>query len=188
MASPPPFDRDDLQKRMKGAVATLKQEFNGLRTGRASASLLDPIVVEAYGSTMPLSQVGTVNVPEPRMLTVQVWDKGLVVAVEKAIRQAGLGVNPQVDGQLIRIPIPALTEERRKELAKLGHKYAEAARVAARNVRRDGMDVLKKLVKDGQMGQDEEKRLEVEVQRMTDSIVKEIDQALHAKEQEIMQV
>ncbi len=184
----PGFNRDELLKRMKGAVATLKQEFNGLRTGRASVNLLDPVHVEAYGSNMPLNQCATVNTPEPRMITVQVWDKGLVVSVEKAIRAAGLGLNPQIDGQLIRLPIPPLTEERRKELAKLAHKYAEAARVAVRNVRRDGMDILKKAAKDGKVGQDDEKRLEEEVQKMTDGVIKEIDGTLQAKEQEIMQV
>ncbi|NWH08943.1 MAG: ribosome recycling factor [Alphaproteobacteria bacterium] len=183
-----PFNKDDLQKRMKGAAATLKQEFNGLRTGRASVSLLDPVMVDAYGSAMPINQVGTVNTPEPRMITVQVWDKGLVIPVDKAIRAAGLGVNPQVDGTLIRIPIPPLTEERRKELVKLAHKYAESARVAVRNVRRDGMDALKKMEKDGKIGQDEHKRLEEEVQKITDASIKEIDEALQVKEKEIMQV
>src|SRR5262245_56000080 len=152
------FDLDDLQKRMHGAVAALKHEFSGLRTGRASVSLLDPIQVEAYGNNMPLNQVGTVNAPEPRMLTVQVWDRSMVIAVDKAIRSAGLGLNPQVDGQLIRIPIPPLTEDRRKELTKIAHKYAEGAKVAVRNLRREGMEVLKKLEKDHQMGEDEHKK------------------------------
>lgn len=188
MAAPQKLDKDDIQKRMKGAVNTLKSEFNGLRTGRASASLLDPVQVDAYGSNMPLNQVATVNVPEPRMITVQVWDKGLIIAVDKAIRAAGLGVNPQSDGQLIRIPIPPLTEDRRKELVKLAHKYGEQAKVAIRQVRRDGMDQLKKLEKDHHVSEDERKRLEDEVQKMTDTIIKEVDDSLQAKEREIMQV
>jgi ribosome recycling factor len=188
MATPGKLDKDDILKRMKGAVATLKHEFNGLRTGRASATLLDPVHVEAYGQNMSLTQVATINVPEPRMITVQVWDKGLVIAVDKAIRAAGLGINPQADGQLIRIPIPPLTEDRRKELAKLAHKYAEGARVAVRQVRRDGMETLKKLEKDHHISKDEHKRLEDEVQKMTDNVVKEVDEALASKEREIMQV
>ena len=182
------FDLEDLQKRMKGAVAQLKHEFAGLRTGRASVSLLDPVQVDAYGSNMPLSQVGTVNAPEARMLTVQVWDRGLVVSVDKAIRAAGLGLNPQVDGQLIRIPIPPLTEDRRKELTKIGHKYAEGAKVAVRNIRRDGMELLKKLEKEHQISEDEHKKHSDEVQGATDSHVKEIDDALAQKEKEIMRV
>lgn len=182
------FDLEDLQKRMKGAVATVKHEFAGLRTGRASVSLLDPIQVDAYGSNMPINQVGTVNAPEPRMLTVQVWDRGLVVAVDKAIRAAGLGLNPQVDGQLIRIPIPPLTEDRRKDLTKIAHKYAEQAKVAVRNIRRDGMELLKKLEKDHQISEDEHKKHADKVQGATDSHVKEIDDALANKEKEIMQV
>ncbi len=173
---------------MDGAVATVKSEFSGLRTGRASTHLLDPFQVEAYGNMMPLNQVGTVSVPEPRLLTVQVWDKSMVKAVDKAIRDAGLGLNPQPDGQLIRIPIPELNEERRKELAKLASKYAEAARVAVRNVRRDGMDLLKRLEKDHKIGQDEHHTLGEELQKLTDHHIKDIDSALHAKEQEIMQV
>lgn len=182
------FNKDEILKRMKGAVATLKQEFNGLRTGRASVNLLDPVHVEAYGANMPLNQVATVNTPEPRMITVQVWDKGLVVAVEKALRAANLGINPVVDGALIRLPMPALTEDRRKELVKLAHKYAEAARIAVRNVRRDGMDQLKKMAKDGHVGEDQVKHHEDEVQKLTDSVIKEIDASLQHKEQEIMQV
>jgi ribosome recycling factor len=182
------FDLEDLQKRMKGAVATLKHEFAGLRTGRASVSLLEPVHVDAYGSSMPLAQVGTVNAPEARMLTVQVWDRGLVVSVDKAIRSAGLGLNPQVDGQLIRIPIPPLTEDRRKELTKIAHKYAEQAKVAVRNIRRDGMELLKKLEKDHQMSEDEHKKHGDKVQTATDAHVKEIDDALAQKEKEIMQV
>lgn len=181
------FDTDDLERRMHGAMEALRREFSGLRTGRASAALLDPIVVEVYGAEMPLNQVGTVSVPEPRMLTVQVWDKGNVEAVDKAIRSAGLGLNPMQDGQLIRIPIPELNEERRVELSKLGHKYAEQARVAVRNVRHHGMDDLKKAEKDG-MSQDEHKMWAQEVQDMTDRNIKDIDDLLQHKEQEIMQV
>jgi len=180
-------DLEDLQRRMDGALAALKTEFGGLRTGRASANLLEPITVEAYGAQTPISQVGTVNVPEPRMLSVQVWDKGLVGRVEKAIRESGLGVNPVVDGQTVRIPIPALTEERRSELAKLAGKYAEQARVAVRNVRRDGMEALKKAEKAG-MGEDESKTWSGEIQELTDRMVKRVDEMLETKEQEIMQV
>jgi len=182
------YNKDEINRRMNGAVATLKGEFAGLRTGRASPALLDPVTVEAYGSPMPISQVGTVGAPEPRLLTVQVWDKGLVKAVDKAIRDAGLGLNPQADGQLIRIPIPELNEERRRELAKLASKYAEHARVAVRNVRRDGMEVLKKLEKDHKIGQDEHHKLGEELQKLTDAHIRDIDGTLHAKEQEIMQV
>jgi len=182
------YNKEEMNRRMNGAVATLKTEFAGLRTGRASPHLLDPVSVEAYGNPMPINQVGTVSAPEPRLLTVQVWDKGLVKAVDKAIREAGLGLNPQPDGQLIRIPIPELNEERRKELAKLASKYAEHARVAVRNVRRDGMEVLKKLEKDHKIGQDEHHKLGDELQKLTDAHIKDIDGALHAKEQEIMQV
>ena len=182
------FDLEDLQKRMKGAVAQAKHEFAGLRTGRASVGLLDPIHVDAYGSNMPLAQVGTVNAPEARMLTVQVWDRGLVVSVDKAIRSAGLGLNPQVDGQLIRIPIPPLTEDRRKDLTKIAHKYAEGAKVAVRNIRRDGMELLKKLEKEHQMSEDEHTKNADKVQTATDAHVKEIDDVLAQKEKEIMQV
>ncbi len=182
------FDLEELQKRMKGGVATLRHEFAGLRTGRASVSLLDPIHIDAYGNSMPLNQVGTVNAPEPRMLTVQVWDRGLVIAVDKAIRSAGLGLNPQVDGQLIRIPIPPLTEDRRKELSKIAAKYSEQAKVAVRNIRRDGMELLKKLEKDHQMSEDEHKKHADKVQSATDAHVKEIDDLLTQKEKEIMQV
>jgi ribosome recycling factor len=188
MAQSKPFDLDDINKRMNGAVATLKHEFAGLRTGRASVTLLDPITVDAYGSSMPLNQVATINAPEPRMLTVQVWDRGLASAVDKAIRSAGLGLNPQVDGQLLRIPIPPLTEDRRKELSKIGAKYAESARVAVRNIRRDGMEHLKALEKEHQISEDEHKKKHDLVQKATDSHVKEIDDALAAKEKEIMQV
>ena len=182
------FDKADLERRMQGAATVLKKEFGGLRTGRASASLLDPIVVNAYGSQMPLNQVATVSVPEPRMLSVQVWDKDLVNAVDKSIRESDLGLNPVVEGQLLRLPIPELNEERRQELAKVAAKYAEQARVAVRNVRRDGMDQLKKLEKDGEMGQDEHHALANEVQELTDVTIKEIDDALASKEAEIMQV
>ena len=188
MAETAGFDKEDVNRRMNGAVATLKGEFSGLRTGRASAALLDPVMVEAYGNLMPISQVGTVGTPEPRLLTVQVWDKSMVKAVDKSIRDAGLGLNPQVDGQLLRIPIPELNEERRKELAKLASKYAEQARIAVRNVRRDGMEVLKKLEKDHKIGQDEHHKLGDELQKLTDAHIRDIDAALHAKEQEIMQV
>jgi ribosome recycling factor len=182
------FDKNEMNRRMAGAVATVKNEFTGLRTGRASPTLLEPVTVEAYGQQMPIAQVGSISTPEPRLLTVQVWDKGMVKAVDKAIRDAGLGLNPQVDGQLLRIPIPELNQDRRKELAKLAHKYAEAGRIAVRNVRRDGMDLLKKLEKDHKIGQDEHRKLGDELQKFTDDHVKEIDGLLHTKEQEIMQV
>ncbi len=185
------MSKPDLAKfkdRMSKAVDALKEEFAGLRTGRASAGLLEPVMVEAYGSTMPLTGVAAISVPEPRMITVSVWDKGLTVAVEKAIRNAGLGLNPIVDGQTLRVPIPALTEDRRKELAKLAGKYAEQQRIAVRNVRRDAMEELKKLEKDGIISQDEQKRGGEEVQGFTDQAIKRIDDALKIKEQEIMQV
>ncbi len=179
---------NELRRRMDGALEALRREFGGLRTGRASAHLLDPIVVKAYGSDMPLLQVGTVNVPEPRMITVQVWDKGLVQAVEKAIRDSNLGLNPQSDGQLIRLPIPELSQERRQELTKLAHKYAEHGRVAVRNVRRDGMDALKKMEKDGKMSQDDHRHQSDAVQKLTDDHIKKVDETLAAKEREILQV
>jgi ribosome recycling factor len=182
------YSKDELSRRMNGAVSTLKTELAGLRTGRASPALLEPVKVEAYGNPMPISQLGTVSTPEPRLLTVQVWDKGLVKAVDKAIRDAGLGLNPQVDGQLLRIPIPELNEERRKELVKLAHKYAEQGRIAVRNVRRDGMEALKKAEKDHKIGQDEHRKIGEELQKLTDAHIHDVDQALHAKEQEIMQV
>jgi ribosome recycling factor len=182
------YSKDELDRRMNGAVATLKSELAGLRTGRASAALLDPVKVEAYGNSVPINQVGSIATPEARMITVQVWDKGLAKAVDKAIRDAGLGLNPQMDGQLLRIPLPELNQERRKELSKLAAKYAEAARVAVRNVRRDGMDLLKKLEKDGKIGQDDHHTKGDELQKLTDAHVKDIDTALHTKEQEIMQV
>jgi ribosome recycling factor len=178
----------DFEKRMDGALEALKKEFAGLRTGRASTTLLDPVMVEAYGQRMPLNQVGTVSAPEPRMLSVTVWDKGMVTAVAKAIREAGLGLNPLPDGSLVRIPIPELNEERRKELGKVAHKYAEQAKVAVRNVRRDGMEALKKAEKDHQISQDEHRKLNEDVQKMTDRHVKLVDDALLAKEKEIMTV
>jgi ribosome recycling factor len=174
--------------RMDKAVAALKEEFGSLRTGRASATLLDQVSVDAYGSQMPINQVGSVSVPEPRSITVSVWDKGLIVSVEKAIRNAGLGLNPVVEGQNLRIPIPPLTEERRKDLAKLAGKYAEQQRIAVRNVRRDAMDDLKKAEKDHAITQDEHKRMETDVQKLTDEAIKRVDEALKTKEQEIMQV
>jgi ribosome recycling factor len=183
----PAYDKADIKRRMHGAVEVLKHDLGGLRTGRASISLVDPIHVEVYGANMPLNQVATVSAPEPRLLTVQVWDRSNVNAVEKAIRSAGLGINPITDGQLIRLPIPDLTEERRKELAKLAHQYAEKGRVAVRNVRRDGMDALKTDEKKGEISQDEHKRLETEVQKMTDETIAEIDAAMTAKEKEILQ-
>lgn len=183
-----PFNLDDIKKRMDGALAALKTEYTGLRTGRANIHLLDPIHVDAYGASTPLNQVGAVSAPEPRMLSVQVWDRGVVSAVEKAIRNAGLGVNPIVDGQTIRVPIPPLNEERRKELAKLAGKYAEAARVAIRNVRRDGMEHLKKLEKDGDISQDQHKKFAEQVQQATDQFVRSVDSTLETKEEEIMQV
>lgn len=185
MADP---DLSDIVRRMDGANEALRRELAGLRTGRASPSLLEPLTVEAYGSTMPLPQVGTVGVPEPRMLTVQVWDRAVVKAVEKAIRESGLGLNPQTDGQLIRVPIPELNEERRRELSKIAGKYAEQARVAVRNVRRDGMELLKRMEKDGELSQDEHKRWHDEIQRFTDEHIKTIDETYAAKEKEILQV
>ena len=182
------FDIKDLKRRMDGALQAVKHEFGGLRTGRASASLLEPITVEAYGSSMPMTQVGTISVPEARMLSVQVWDKGLVSAVEKAIRNSGLGLNPMVDGQLVRVPVPELNEERRQELTKVAGKYAEQGRIAVRNVRRDGMEALKRLEKDGEISQDEHKAWADDLQKATDQHIKLIDEALKAKEQEIMQV
>ena len=183
---PASIDKADLQRRMHGAVEALKHDLVGLRTGRASTALLDPIMVEVYGAQMPLNQVATVSVPEARLLTVQVWDKSNVQPVEKAIRSAGLGLNPITDGQLVRLPIPELTEERRKELAKLVGQYAEKARIAARNVRRDGMDHLKTDEKKHDISEDERKRLEGEVQKMTDQTISEIDVAAEAKEKEIL--
>ena len=182
------FDIDDIQRRMDGALAALKRDFSGLRTGRASTALLDALDVDAYGSQMPIDQVGTVSVPEPRLLTIQVWDKGLVGAVEKSIRESELGLNPQSEGQLIRIPIPDLSEERRLEIKKIAAKYAEQARISVRNVRRDGMDQLKKAEKGGEISQDDQRIYGDELQDMTDNHVKKIDETLAQKEEEIMQV
>ncbi len=181
-------DLNDLNRRMDGAVSVLKSELSGLRTGRASIALLDPITVEAYGSTMPINQVATVSVPESRMISVQVWDKTMVGAVDRAIRESSLGLNPVVDGQLLRLPIPELNEERRLELAKIAHKYAEQARIAVRHVRRDGMETLKKLEKDGVMSQDEHHAQADEIQLLTDAHIEGIDQVLAQKEEEIKQV
>ncbi|MCK6418522.1 MAG: ribosome recycling factor [Alphaproteobacteria bacterium] len=182
------FNKDDIKRRMDAAVDVLHKEFAGLRTGRASAGMLDPVMVEAYGSKMPLNQVGTVSVPEPRMLVVQVWDGSQVKAVEKAIRDAGLGLNPQPEGNNIRIPIPDLSQERRAELQKVAGKYAEAARVSVRNIRRDGMDSLKKMEKDKATSEDEIKRMSDEVQKLTDQAINKIDTMLSDKEKDIMKV
>ena len=181
------LDVDDLTRRMDGAMTALKSEFASLRTGRASSSMLDPIMVEAYGQKTPINQVGTVNVPEPRMVTINVWDKSLVELVDKAIRESGLGINPQMNGTLIMLPIPELNEERRKELSKVAAQYAEQARVAIRNIRKDGMDQVKKYKSDG-MSMDDQKFWESEVQEMTDDYVKRIDSFLNSKQDEIMQV
>ena len=183
----PTYNKGDIQRRMHGAVEVLRHDLGGLRTGRASTTLLDPIHVDVYGSNMPLNQVATVSAPEPRMLSVQVWDRGNISAVEKALRNADLGINPIVDGQNIRLPIPDMTEERRKELAKLAHQYAEKAKIAVRNVRRDGMDHLKQDEKKHEISQDEHKRLETEVQKLTDETIAEIDSVLAAKDKEILQ-
>ncbi|WP_174296831.1 ribosome recycling factor [Sphingomonas bacterium] len=182
----PAYDKSDLERRMTGAVESLKHDLGGLRTGRASVTLLDPVNVVVYGSSMPLNQVATVSAPEPRMLSVQVWDKTNVGPVEKAIRSAGLGLNPINDGQTLRLPIPDLTEDRRKELAKLANQYAEKARIAVRNVRRDGMDSLKTDEKKGVFGEDERKRNETEVQKLTDTTIADLDAAAGAKEKEIL--
>ena len=178
----------ELRRRMEGAVEVLRKEFGGLRTGRASASLLDPVHVEAYGNKMPLAQVGSVSVPEPRLILVQVWDKGNVKATEKAIREAGLGLNPQVDGATVRVPVPDLSEERRKELTRVAAKYTEQARVSVRNVRRDGLDLLKKQEKDGTITQDQHRKLEKDIQNLTDTTVKRVDEMLAVKDKEILQV
>lgn len=181
------LDTDDLTRRMDGAIAALKTEFASLRTGRASTSMLDPIQVEAYGVMTPINQVGTVNVPEPRMVTINVWDKSMVSKVEKAIRESGLGINPQLNGPIIMLPIPELNEERRRELTKVAGHYAESARVAIRNVRRDGMDQIKKAKGDG-LSEDDQKFWETEVQELTDRFIKAVDGALETKQGEIMQV
>jgi len=179
---------DDLKRRMDGAVTAFRHELGGLRTGRASISLLEPVTVEAYGSVVPINQVGNISVPEPRMLSISIWDKSMVGAVERAIRDCGLGLNPITDGTTLRIPLPELNEERRRELVKIAHQYAEQARIAVRHVRRDGMDDLKKSEKDGEIGQDESRSLSDKVQKLTDDIIAEIDKVLASKEAEIMQV
>jgi ribosome recycling factor len=179
---------NDLRRRMDGALEVLRKEFGGLRTGRASTSLLEPVQVNAYGGVVPLNQVASVNVPEPRMISVQVWDRGVVKAVDKAIREAGLGLNPQTEGQVIRVPIPELNEERRRELTRVAAKYAEQARVSVRNVRRDGTEALRKLEKDGEISQDEHRKLDREVQHLTDDHIKRIDETLAQKDKEILQV
>ena len=182
------FDLADVKRRMQATIQSYKHDLGGLRTGRASANMLDPINVDAYGAMMPLNQVATVTVPEPRLLSVQVWDRGLAMAVDKAIRESSLGLNPQTEGQVIRVRIPELNEQRRKEMVKVAHKYAEEARVAVRHVRRDGLDLLKKLEKDGKMSEDDAARQSDQVQKATDQSIVEIDQILGAKEKEIMQV
>ena len=178
----------DLRRRMDGALEVLRKEFGGLRTGRASASLLEPITVPAYGGTLPLNQVANISVPEPRMITVQVWDRAMVKAVDKAIRESGLGLNPQTEGQVIRVPIPDLNEERRRELTRVSARYAEQARVSVRNVRRDGIDVLKRREKETDITQDQQRKLQQEVQHLTDDYIRRIDDALEQKDREILQV
>ena len=187
MANDFELDLDDIERRMEGAMTALRQEFLTLRTGRASASMLEPIMVDAYGAVTPINQVGTVNVPEPRMITLNIWDKSLVGAAEKAIRDSGLGINPVVDGTIIRLPIPELNEERRRELTKVAGHYAESARVAIRNVRRDGMDQIKKARSEG-LGEDDQKFWESAVQEATDTAIERVDGALESKQEEIMQV
>ena len=182
------FDLADIKRRMSAAVQSLKHELNGLRTGRASGSIVEPVMVEAYGQVTPLLQVASVSVPEPRLITVQVWDRSMVSAVEKAIRDANLGLNPTTEGQVLRIRIPELNEQRRKDLVKIAHKYAEECRVSVRHVRRDGIDMLKKALKDKAISEDDERRHQTEVQKATDQIIGEVDQVLAAKEKEIMQV
>lgn len=182
------FDLADIRRRMAGAVSSFRNDLAGLRTGRASSSLVEPIQVDAYGAATPLNQVATVSVPEPRLISIQVWDRALTGAVEKAIRESDLGLNPQTEGQVIRLRIPEMNEQRRKELVKVAHRYAEDSRVAARHVRRDALDLLKKLEKDGEMSQDDQMRQADQVQKLTDQTVSEIDAALAAKEKEIMQV
>ena len=182
------INKDDLVKRMDGAINSFSGDLVGLRTGRASTNMVDGILVDAYGQKMPIDQVGSISVPEARMISIQVWDKGLVIAVEKAIHESGLGLNPQTDGELIRIPIPELNEERREELSKIAGKYAEQSRVAIRNLRRDGMDEIKKIEKDGTVGKDRAVDLSNEVQELTDDYIKKIDEMLSQKENEIRQV
>src|SRR6516165_8266694 len=178
----------DLRRRMDGALEVLRKEFGGLRTGRASASLLEPITVGAYGGTMPINQLANVSVPEPRMITVQVWDRAMVKAVDKAIRESGLGLNPQTEGQVMRVPIPDLNEERRRELTRVTAKYAEQARVSVRNVRRDGIDALRRQEKDSEISQDEQRKLQQDIQHLTDEYIKRIDETLGQKDREILQV
>jgi ribosome recycling factor len=184
----PTHDLDEVKRRMQGAIAVLKQEFSGLRTGRASPAILDPVQVEAYGSHMPLNQLATISVPEPRLLSVQVWDRSMVHAVERAIINSNLGLSPATEGQVLRLRVPELNQERRKEMVKVAHKYAEAARVAVRHVRRDALDLLKKLEKDGKVSEDDHDRMAGEVQKTTDQLIGEVDQVLAAKEKEIMTV
>ena len=188
MSDEPKHDLKDLTRRMEGAVEALKTEFSGLRTGRASSGLLEPVMVDAYGSSMPMSQVGTISVPEPRMLSVQIWDQSLVGAAEKAIRESNLGLNPMVEGQVIRVPIPELSEDRRRDLTKVAHQYAEQAKVAVRNVRRHGMETLKVLENDFNMSKDEHRDKGEDIQKVTDQTIKEIDDLLEHKDAEIMQV
>ena len=183
-----PFNINDLKQRMQGAQDVLEKEYSGLRTGRASTNMLETVTVDAYGARMPLNQVGTVSVPEPRLLTVQVWDMGLTKSVEKAIRDAGLGLNPQGEGSLIRVPVPELSQERRQELQKVAGKYAEQARVSIRNIRRDGMDVIKKMEKEKEISEDEQKRYADEIQKLTDDCIKKIDSMLTSKEADVMKI
>ena len=183
-----PFDLPELQRRMQGAIASLKHELGGLRTGRASAGLVEPIHVDAYGQSMPLNQVASISIPEPRMISIQVWDRSMVGAVEKAIRDSNLGLSPNTEGQTLRIRIPELNEQRRKELVKVAHKYAEAARVAVRHVRRDGLDTIKKLEKNHEISEDDQERLAADVQKATDAAISEVDHLLAAKEKEILTV
>ena len=182
------FDIDDLKRRMNGAIEVLRDEFGGLRTGRASPALLEPLTVDAYGSPMPMNQVGTISAPDGRMLAVQVWDNSLISAVEKAIRDSNLGLNPQTDGNVVRVPVPQLSEDRRVEMTKIAGKYAEQARIAVRNVRRDGIDTLKKMEKDSDISQDEQRAWTEEIQKLTDSSIKTIDDSVASKETEILQV
>jgi len=179
---------NDLRRRMDGAIEVVRKEFGGLRTGRASSGLLEPVMVAAYGNTVPLNQVASITVPEPRMITVQVWDRGLAKAVDRAIREAGLGLNPQTEGQVMRVPIPELNEERRRELTRVAARYAEQARVSVRNVRRDGIEVLRRLEKDSEISQDEQRKLQHDVQLLTDDHIKRIDETLAQKDKEILQV
>ena len=181
-------DTDDFERRMNGAVEVLRAEFSGLRAGRASAAFLEPLIVDAYGSKLPITQIGTINVPAPRMITIQVWDQGLIESVEKAIRDSGLGLNPARDGIVVRVPIPQLSEERRIELTKIANKYAEQARIAIRNIRRDGMDKLKRFGKEENMSKDEQRAWGEDLQILTDKFIKDVEETLETKEKEIMQV